>query len=80
MKPNKETVIRTVVLIIALINQVLTAIGKNPLPFSNEEVFEGISVLITVCVSVVTWWKNNSFTKEAVKADEYMKVLKENAK
>ena len=61
MKPCKETIIRTVVLIFALINQVLTVIGINPLPFSNEEVFEAVSVIFTVAASITAWWKNNSF-------------------
>lgn len=77
MKPNKDTIIRTVVLIFALINQVLTVIGINPLPFSNEEVFEAVSVILTVGASIAAWWKNNSFTKAAIKADTYMKELKE---
>lgn len=77
MKPNKETIIRTVVLSFALINQVLNVFGINPLPFSNEEVFEAVSVVFTVGASVAAWWKNNSFTKAAIRADAYMNKLKE---
>ncbi len=63
------TIARTIVLIAALVNTLLTAFGKNPLPFSNEEVYAGVSAVITVVVSLVAWWKNNSFTKKAIEAD-----------
>ena len=72
-----DTVIRTIILIIALVNQVLTALGKNPLPWSNEEIYSGLSAVATVAAAAWAWWKNNSFTNAAVAADEYMETLKE---
>ena len=72
MKIKKGTIIRTVCLIVALSNQVLTVCGKNPLPFSEAEVYEGVSVTITVVTALVAWWKNNSFTKRAIYADEIL--------
>ena len=74
---KKETLLRTVVLVLALVNQILTALGKNPLPFSEEESYEGISAILTAGASLWAWWKNNSFTKAAVRADEYLKKCKE---
>lgn len=80
MKCSKETWIRTAVLAVSLINQILTVFGKNPLPFSDEAVYEGISVLLTTGASLWAWWKNNSFSAAAVAADYYLKALKkENA-
>ena len=35
MKVQTGTIVRTVVLLFALFNQLLTAAGKNPLPFSE---------------------------------------------
>ena len=75
MKAKKDTIIRTVVLVIALVNTMLNACGKNTLPFTDEEVSTMVSAMITTCVSVVTWWKNNSFTENAIKADEYKDSL-----
>lgn len=71
-----ETIVRLIVLIIALVNQLLVAIGKSPLPFENETVTEFVSVLITVLAAAWAWWKNNSFTKAAIEADEIMKQKK----
>ena len=77
LKISKETLIRTIVLVIALLNSVLTLCNVNPLPFSDEQVYEGVSAVISVVATIWAWWKNNSFTKEAVIADEYKKSLKE---
>ena len=75
-KITPDTIIRTVILALALINQVLTASGKNPLPFAENEVYELLSLLATIGASLWAWWKNNSFTKPAIEADKYMRHLK----
>ena len=76
MKVSKETIVRTIVLIVALINQMLVISGKNTLPFTDEQVTEIISGILTTCASLWTWWKNNSFTKAAIEADKAMKEKK----
>lgn len=72
---KKETIIRTIVLVITLFNSVITMCGINPLPFSDEEIYKGVSAMVSVVVSLWAWWKNNSFTKKAIKADEYKQNL-----
>ena len=67
MKVTAGTIARTVVLAVSLLNVLLNAFGKNPLPFSDDEVYTAVS---TVAASLAAWWKNNSFTKAALKADE----------
>ena len=76
MNVKKDTIVRTVVLIVALTNQALTAAGKSPLPFDNESLTELVSLLITIVAALWAGWKNNSFTTAAIKADEYLKTLK----
>jgi SPP1 family holin len=71
-KIEKGTIVRTVVLAVALVNQGLTISGRNPLPFTNEEVGQGVSMVLTVGASLWAWWKNNSFTQAAIAADEWM--------
>lgn len=71
-----STIARTGVLIFALVNQVLTILGYNPLPWSDEQAYEGFTLLLTTVAALWSWWKNNSFTQEAVQADEYMRELK----
>lgn len=72
-----ETIVRLVVLVLALVNQTLTAMGKSPLPFDNDMVTELVSIVITIAAAAWAWWKNNSFTKAAIEADEVLKKLKE---
>lgn len=69
-KIEKGTIVRTAVLAVALVNQGLTISGHNPLPFTNEEVGQGVSMVLTVGASLWAWWKNNSFTQAAIAADE----------
>lgn len=76
MNISKETIIRTIILVIALANQALTALGKNPLPFSDDMIYEAVTLIFTVGTSAWAWWKNNSFTGNAIKADEYLTALK----
>lgn len=76
MKIKAETIVRTVVLAVALINQILTSTGHSIIPLSDEQLTEIVSLLITVGASVWAWWKNNSFTKNAMLADEVLKELR----
>ena len=77
MNIKEDTIIRTIIMTLALINQVLTLFGLNPLPFSQDRVYEVLTALFTVVTSVWGFWKNNSFTKKAIKADEYLMALQE---
>lgn len=75
-KIENSTIIRTAVLVFALINQVLTALGCNPLPFAEEDFGQAVSIALTVAASLVAWWKNNSFTQAAIKSDEWLRQNK----
>ena len=77
MKIKTETIIRTAVLILALINQILTATGHSIIPISDEQLTEGITLFITIAASIWAWWKNNSFTRDAIDADNYLTHLRE---
>ena len=70
------TIARTIVLIVALVNQILTSTGHSIIPISDEQIDSIVSILFTVIASIVAWWKNNSFTAAAIEADKTMKELK----
>lgn len=76
MKVSAGTIARTIVLALALINQLLTATGHNVINIAEEDINTLISTIFTIVTAIVAWWKNSSFTKEAIAADEYMKELK----
>lgn len=79
-KVSVETIVRTIVLAATLLNQVLTMLGKNPLPFAEDELYALLTTAATVAATLWAWWKNNSFTNNAIKADEYLTELKANNK
>ncbi len=71
-----DTIIRTICLAITLSNQLLIAFGKKPLPIEDDQMYKVVSTLVTVFVGIWCWWKNNSFTLPAIKADKYMEELR----
>ena len=70
------TIARTAVLLLALTNQMLSAMGKSPLPIEITTVEQLVTAGITTIAALVAWWKNNSFTKEAIAADKEYDRLK----
>lgn len=70
---TKSTWIRTIILIIALVNQVLSVMGLDMLPIQDEQVETLVTVIFTVMAAIASWWKNNSFTLKAQTADEVLK-------
>lgn len=69
------TMTRTAVLILALANQILSATGHSPIPVDDELLKQLISTGMTVGAAIWAWWENNSFTKEAIAADNYLDSL-----
>ena len=72
-----ETIIRTVVLALAIINQILAICGKDTLPLYESDIVQIVTLLATIASSLWAWWKNNSFTHNAIKADDYKQHLDE---
>lgn len=70
-----STIARTICLILALFNQIMSATGHAVLPIDNATVETWVSLTITIVVAVIDWWKNNSFTPNAIAADNYKKQL-----
>ena len=74
-KITAGTIARTIILALSLINQVLIMNGIQMIPISDEEINTLISTIWTIVASIISWWKNNSFSKHAIEADKYMKTL-----
>ena len=67
---------RLALLIAALVNNALAVFGANPLSTAGraDDIIVTISMIL---VSMLAYWKNNSFTSAARMADEFMEYLKE---
>ena len=74
-KISAATVARTACLLLALTNQVLSALGKPVLPIESATVEQLVTAGITTVAALVAWWKNNSFSTNAIKADKYLNDL-----
>lgn len=77
-KITAATIARTAVLALALTNQILSASGHAVLPIESSQLEQLVTAGITIGASIASWWNNNSFTREAIEADDFMQKLKQN--
>lgn len=75
-KITAGTIARTIVLLLALVNQCLSMAGIQVIPIADEDINALVTTLWTVVAAVVAWWKNNSFTRAAREADALMRQEK----
>lgn len=76
MKIKPATIARTAVLVLALANQVLSVAGLSPLPIDSATLEPWVTTGLTTAAAIWAWWKNNSFTPEAIRADELLKEMR----
>ena len=71
------TVARTAVLLLALTNQVLSAMGKPILPIDSTELEQLVTAGCTNVAALISWLYNNSYTQAALAGDaEYERQKK----
>ena len=75
-KITAGTIIRALCLILALTNLTLETMDKRIIPITDDQISELVTLIITVITSLIGFWKNNSFTQEAIIADGIMHDLK----
>ena len=62
MNHNKIAIlVRTCVLFVALVNQLLMVFGYSILPISEEQISELCTALFTVVAAIWTWYTDNKF-------------------
>lgn len=76
MKIKPATIARTAVLALALANQILSVAGLSPLPIDSATLEPWVTTGLTTAAAIWAWWKNNSFTPEAIRADELLKEIR----
>lgn len=72
------TIARMICLILALVNQVLVMTGHSVLPIEDQTIELIVTNVWTVVAALWGYWKNNSWTPEAIDADETMHLNKQN--
>ena len=77
-KPTAGPVARLICLVMAVINQVLVMTGHPVLPIEGSDLEAWITTGLTAAAGLWAYWKNNSWTPEAIDADETMHLNKQN--
>lgn len=77
MRVTKSTIIRTILVIVAILNFALERFGVDVIPVSESWLLMALETTIEIAIVVVGFWKNNSYTEKAIKADEFLRELRE---
>lgn len=76
---NKDKIVTIIVSLIVTLNTILTMLGYNPIPYSEDEIYVGISSIVAVCYTVYMWWKNNKLKNEIISAKKEINQIVERA-
>lgn len=68
---DKGTIIRTLVLIVTIINQVVAFISQS------SGWYLGLSITALVISAVISWWSNNDITPTAQLATEMLNAMQD---
>ena len=79
MEITAWTIARTIILFLALVNQLLSASGHAVIPIEDATVETLVSTAFTIVTAVIAWWKNNSFTYAARLGDFHMRKDRQEA-
>lgn len=74
---KKSTIIRTIAVIIVILNIILERCGVDIINMTEYEIGMVVEVIIEIAVILVGFWKNNSFSPKAIKADEFLQQLRD---
>ena len=77
MKITKATIVRTILLALVVVNFVLEKMGIDVIPVNESAILMIVETAIEIAIIVVGFWKNNSYTEKAIRADEFLKELRE---
>lgn len=77
MRITKSTIARTILLAFVIINFILEKCGLDIIPTDENTILTIVEGCIEIAVIIVTFWKNNSFSPNAIKADEFLRRLRE---
>lgn len=76
MKISKKTIVRAVLLVIVVINIILEKVGLDVIPTDESFVLMCVETVIELLVIIIGFWYNNSFSKNALKAQRFLEYLR----
>lgn len=66
MKIKRSTIVRMCMLLIALLNQCLAIFGRNALPFTDNAIYQVVSLVAVIVIAAINAWYNNDVSKFAL--------------
>ena len=78
MNEKTKAITNLIIAVVLLINAILTAMGKNPLPFNESEVTGAVAYLASGIDLIWVWWKNQNISDEAASLQGTLKQMKAN--
>ena len=63
-------------LVIVLINLILEKCGVDIIKTDESAVLQAVEYIIEIAAIIAAWWYNNSFSKKALKAQQYLEELR----
>lgn len=76
MKVSKQTITRTVLLVIVIVNIILEKLGLDVINTDESFVFMCVETVVELAVIVTGFWYNNSYSENALKAQRFLEYLR----
>ena len=77
MKISNGTIVRTIMMLLVIVNIVLQHMGYDIIDVDESAILTLVELLIEIAIMIVGFWKNNSYTEKAIKADEFLQKLRD---
>ena len=77
MKISKATIVRTVMLCIAIVNMLLERFGLDIIKTDGNLILSSVEAIIELGTVAAAWWYNNSFSKNALRAQHFLEELRQ---
>ena len=71
-----STYVRYIIMILTIVNTILTKFDLNPISFSETEIYNITSDLITVLILIINTYKDNPTSKESITCTELQRAMK----
>lgn len=71
------TILRTILLMLVYINQLVALIGSTVMVFAENPIYQWISLGLTIAITIVAYWYNNDWTNIAQITGEIFNMLKD---
>lgn len=77
MKISKQTIVRAILLAIVVLNIILEKLGLDVISTDESFVLMCVETVIEIAVIATGFWYNNSFSKNALKAQRFLEYLRQ---